>query len=193
MNDPKSSLRIQLRKEYACLNDDYKTPTDKAITSLVRSFSPYLSCDRVFLFASSISEVNTYDLLQDSLTMGKTVLLPKCYGKGIMEFYEYDGSFVSGRYGIQEPTGTVAFTPSCNDIMIVPGLAFSANGTRLGQGGGYYDRYLEKHPCITVGLCRNRFLKEELPIEWNDLPVDYVITETTIYKCKNGASEEAPL
>ena len=188
MNDRKRSLREQLRKEYDDLSATERIKTDDELIARVLDFPLYKKCDRVFLFASMDTEVNTRDLIHTAYDSGKTVLLPKCYGKGIMEFFAYEGSFAVGKYGILEPTGAVSHIPTADDVMILPGLSFTPYGMRLGKGGGYYDRYLEKHPCITVGLCRERFLMQELPSEWNDLPVDYVITEAGIYICKNGAS-----
>lgn len=188
MIEEKSLLRMQLRKEYASLTDAYKEAADASLISLVESLPLFQSCRKIFLFASTGNEVNTHNLIQKAFTLGKTVLLPRCHAKGIMEFYEYEGALQRGRFGIYEPTGIVSITPDLDDLMIVPGLAFTPNGVRMGQGGGYYDRYLSKHPCITIGLCRNAFLKNDLPAAWNDLPVNYVITETTVYQCKNGAS-----
>ena len=188
MSDPKALLRTQLRKEYASMEASEMNCTDERLIARVLQLPCYINSERVFLFASTGSEVNTHDLMNQAVLDGKTVLLPKCQSKGIMEFYEYDGNLKVGKFGISEPTGVQSIVPSAADVMIVPGLAFTPKGLRLGQGGGYYDRYLEKHPCITVGLCREQFLKKELPTEWNDLPVDYVITETAVYQCKNGAS-----
>lgn len=193
MNDPKSALRVLLRAEYAALDDGYKNAADAEIIARVKGFSLFENSDRMFLYASTAAEINTHNLINDAFSAGKSIFLPICQAKGIMEFYEYKDKLNVGRYGIMEPTGTRCAVPTPNDLMIVPGLAFTAEGLRIGQGGGYYDRYLEKHPCITVGLCREKHLKKELPTSWNDLPVDYVITETAVYKCKNGASEEAPL
>lgn len=188
MNNRKRLLRERLRKEYTLMDDDYKVKSDLEIISFIRNFLLYKQCSKIFLYASNANEINTLDLIQEAYTAGKTVLLPKCYSKGVMDFFEYKGRFLEGRFGICEPTGTESYIPKADDLMIIPGLSFTKDGMRLGQGGGYYDRFLEKHPCITVGLCRERFLKEELPHEWNDLPVNYVITETGIYECKNGAS-----
>ena len=193
MNNPKSALRLRLRAEYAALDEAYMNTVDASLIARVEAFSLYKNCDRVFLYASIGTEINTHDLIQHSFLTGKTVFLPKCQSKGVMDFYEYEGMLAVGRFGIWEPTGTQCAIPEPNDLMIVPGLSFTADGVRMGQGGGYYDRYLEKHPCITVGLCREQFLRKEIPTSWNDLPVDYVITEADVYECKNGASEEAPL
>lgn len=188
MTNPKQLLREQLRKEYALMDDDYKNNSDIKIISHIRNFVLYKKCSKIFIYASTANEIYTHDFIQEAYAAGKTVLLPKCCSKGIMDFYEYKGHFSEGRYGICEPTGTECCNPETNDLMIVPGLSFTKDGMRLGQGGGYYDRFLEKYPCVTVGLCREQFIKQELPREWNDLPVDYVITETGIFECKNGAS-----
>lgn len=188
MKESKQAIRATLRNEYAALDSIYKADADEKLIQRVKNLSIYKNSNRIFLFASVNNEVNTHDLICDSYADGKSVYLPKCYSKGIMEFYKYTGELTEGRFGIPQPTGDETGTPLSADLMIVPGLAFTKDGRRLGQGGGFYDRYLQKHPCITVGLCRDVFLKKELPIEWNDLPVDYVITETSVYECKNGAS-----
>jgi 5-formyltetrahydrofolate cyclo-ligase len=188
VNDPKAMLRAELRRAYADLDEVYKNNVDAAIVSRVLDFECYKNSDQVFLYASTGNEINTLPLIHSTFKEGKRVFLPKCYSKGVMEFYIYDNNLTVGKYGISEPTGTLSAAPMPKDLMIVPGLSFTPNGWRLGQGGGFYDRYMEKHPCITVGLCRECFLAKELPIAWNDLPVDFVITETAVYERKNGAS-----
>ena len=188
MRDRKTQLRAKLREAYAKLDDEYIKQADFELISRVMEFPLYRDCQRIFLFASVGREVNTHPLIGHAFSCGKTVLLPKCHAKGRMEFYEYNGSLTDGRFGIPEPTGETAVIPASEDLMILPGLSFTISGIRMGQGGGYYDRFLEKYPCITVGLCRNVFIQKDIPTMWNDLPVDYVITETTVYKCKNGAS-----
>lgn len=192
MNEYKIELRGRLRKEHQVLSTVEKNKSDGMIISRMVGQALFKSADRVFLYASVRNEINTHGLIADAYRMGKTVGLPKCNGFGIMDFYCYTGELVDGKFHIPEPSGAELLIPERTDIMIVPGLAFTCNGYRIGQGGGYYDRYLEKHPCVTIGLCRDRFILEEIPVEWNDLPVDYVITETAVYNCKNGASEEAP-
>lgn len=193
MDDPKTLLRRQLRREYAASEQAIRDRADAELLTRILNFPLYQKAERIFLYASVGYEIKTHDLIHHAFSCGKTVLLPKCHSKGIMEFYEYTGILTVGKFGIQEPTGRHSISPRPDDLMFVPGLAFTAEGLRLGQGGGYYDRFMEKYPCTTVGLCRNAFLLKELPVEWNDLPVEYVITETGIYRCKNGASEEAPL
>ena len=192
MNDPKALLRSALRSEYGDLDISIAADIDAQLIHNLTGLDIYKACHRVFAYASVKKEVNTRDLISYAFDQGKTVALPKCRANGAMDFYAYDGVVVEGRFGIPEPQSNDLLVPQSDDIMIVPGLAFTYDGKRMGQGGGYYDRYLAKYPCITIGLCRESFMKKEIPTEWNDLPVDYVITENQVYKCKNGASEEAP-
>lgn len=68
------------------------------------------------------------------------------------------------------------------DVVVVPLVAFTAKGNRLGQGGGHYDRWLAAHPHVTaIGLAWDCQLAENLPVEPHDRPLAAVITPTRIY------------
>lgn len=69
--------------------------------------------------------------------------------------------------------------PQWPDVIIVPGLAFTAAGQRLGQGGGWYDRFLPRLRvgCATIGVCFAPQLVTELPTEPHDVVLDVVITD----------------
>lgn len=76
--------------------------------------------------------------------------------------------------------------PTKPDVLLVPGLAFSKKGKRLGRGKGFYDKYLENHKTIKIGLCFEVQLEEnlrrEIPSEVFDIEMDYIVTELGIYK-----------
>ena len=82
-------------------------------------------------------------------------------------------------------TGRLAAAPEADvdptwpDVVIVPGLAFTATGDRLGQGGGWYDRFLsEVRPdCVSIGVCFAEQLVDALPIESHDVVMDHVVTD----------------
>lgn len=69
------------------------------------------------------------------------------------------------------------------DLLLVPGVAFDAECNRLGQGGGYYDRYLPllKPECLSVGIAFDEQVVESVPVQGYDHKVDYVVTPTQIY------------
>lgn len=69
--------------------------------------------------------------------------------------------------------------PGWPDVAIVPGLAFTPDGQRLGQGGGWYDRFLAevRDGCVTVGVCFHEQLVDVLPVEPHDVAVRHVVTD----------------
>jgi len=66
-----------------------------------------------------------------------------------------------------------------HDIALVPGLAFTAKGTRLGYGGGVYDRWLSDSKAIKIGICYQFQVVSSLPHESHDIPMDLVLTDVS--------------
>jgi 5-formyltetrahydrofolate cyclo-ligase len=188
VND-KIQLRAKLRERYKQLSREEITEIDKKLIAQLDEHPVFKEAKRIFIYASVANEINTLDLIECLYKNGRVVALPKCEPMGEMKFFKYNGRLSEGCYRIPEPVSDVILEPGSEDVLIVPGLAFDTMGYRMGQGGGYYDRYLSKHHCVTIGVCREQFILNHIPKEWNDLPVDYVITEATVYECKkNGAS-----
>lgn len=156
--------------------------SDEAIARQLLASDAYRRAKRVFAYYSTDGEVGTHSILADAVKNGKTAALPVSGPDGQMEFYRYDGALRSGRYGIMEPDGGQVLVPGSEDLMLVPGLCYDREGYRLGRGGGYYDRYLSRYRCVTVGLCRAVLVADRLPRTWNDVPVDHVITESGLLK-----------
>ena len=69
--------------------------------------------------------------------------------------------------------------PGWPDVVVVPGLAFTADGERLGQGGGWYDRFLPqvRADCTTIGVCFGPQVVDSLPTEPHDVRLDHVVTD----------------
>jgi 5-formyltetrahydrofolate cyclo-ligase len=75
------------------------------------------------------------------------------------------------------PAKSVRVIPS---ILLVPGVAFSRRGQRLGRGRGFYDRYLESFKGLKIGICFEEQLVDSLPVEPHDISVDAVVTDGEI-------------
>lgn len=92
-----------------------------------------------------------------------------------------DEELVEGPWRAFQPAGdSAAVTPG---VVVVPVLAFTATGQRLGQGGGHYDRWLTENPqVLAVGLAWDCQLAESLPYERHDRPLTAVVTPTRIYE-----------
>lgn len=180
MADPLSKL--DLRKHYRAVRN--AIPSQQVIDRSTEIERLVLSMDRieqagsVFVYVSSGNEVRTHELISALLDRGKTVAVPRVSARpGVMQavVIRAMNDFAPGRFGIPEPTTPEVFdeTP---DVTIVPGIAFTRSGERLGQGGGYYDRYLANHPAThKVGVCLSEQLAEELPREDHDALMDEVV------------------
>ncbi len=136
--------------------------------------------DTVMLYASFRSEPETTNLLKTLLEQNVCVALPKCRKDGVMEaFIVKDAcSLQSGTYGILEPQEDFPVAPEKISLVLVPGCAFGKDGSRIGYGGGYYDRFLPRcKQAVKIGLCYSPCLADILPRENFDVTVDVVITE----------------
>ena len=79
--------------------------------------------------------------------------------------------------GIPAPEGLTVIP----EVILLPGLAFSRKGQRLGRGGGFYDRYCKDYGGLTIGLCWERQVVDSIPCEEHDRNVDFVVTEKSLY------------
>lgn len=136
--------------------------------------------ETLLLFYGVGTEPDTGHLLPELRRLGKRVLLPKCLLGRAMEarLVRSGGDLRPGVFGIPEPLDTCpAVDKGDIDLILVPALCYDLSCYRLGQGGGYYDRYLAGYGGRTVGLCRECLLQKELPTEEHDRAVDLVLTE----------------
>jgi 5-formyltetrahydrofolate cyclo-ligase len=109
------------------------------------------------------------------------VLLPVVPARGReLSWAEYDGRLVAGRFGLQEPAGErlPATALARADVVVVPALAVATDGTRLGRGGGYYDRALAhaRADAVLVAAVFDDELLEALPAGAHDRRVTAVVT-----------------
>lgn len=180
----KSALRKQLLKIRSELPAEYCRTADRAILQNLLAMAEYRQADTIFTYVSTKEEVDTRNLLEHALSQKKTVAVPRCLEKGIMKAYRITHleELHPGKYGILEPSEECEeLRPWEIDLAVIPCVACSRNGIRLGYGGGYYDRYLPQTSACKIVLCRQQMLWDNVPQEPHDCPVDMVITETGIF------------
>ncbi len=85
-------------------------------------------------------------------------------------------------FGVKVRTPTLGMPEVTPDLLIVPGLGFSYTGDRIGRGGGFYDRYLEKYRGLKIGVAYCEQLVEEIPTESHDVKVDFVVSSSGILR-----------
>ena len=109
-----------------------------------------------------------------------TVSLPKIGKNSSMNFFVWstNNPLNINKYGIPEPFTNKKIFP---DILLVPLVAYDKNFNRVGYGGGYYDRYIKKlrkiKKVLTIGLAFSYQMVKKIPIEKNDIKIDFIITE----------------
>ena len=107
------------------------------------------------------------------------MLVPRTLPKRQMEFVQIDEDteFEETGFGVLEPLAGMVLQPQEIDLIVVPGVAFTADGKRLGFGGGYYDRYLANYPGRTVSLALTTQLADaaEWPGEDHDVRIGQVV------------------
>ena len=180
--------KIILRKKYLILRKKKYYEVDKKfflpLLKLIK-FRLKKKITKIALYYPSNHELNVLKFLEFNNIMRQDILLPVINKKNYMNFFSWkknDVLFVN-KFGLLEPTKSQIKVP---DIMLVPILAFDKNKYRLGYGKGYYDRYLKKYlqqfkNILTVGVAFSFQRHHKLPINQNDVKLDFIITEKGIY------------
>lgn len=134
----------------------------------------------VFCFVSTAREPSTRPLLELALAQHKLLCVPRTGPDGFMEAVPVTGleQLAPARFGLLEPAADLpALAPEQLELVIAPCLMAAPGGLRLGQGGGYYDRFLPRCRCPVVLLCPDALVQSELPAEAHDRRADLVLTE----------------
>ena len=130
----------------------------------------------VALFSPLSDEPHIWDFVE-SLSGRVQVALPRVEGD-VMRFYRYvRGNLEKGSFGIMEPDEAELVTPGDIDVMVVPGVAFTEAGARMGRGRGYYDKYMSLPGfwALKIGVCFREQLVDCLPVEAHDIVMDAVV------------------
>ncbi|MBP5462549.1 MAG: 5-formyltetrahydrofolate cyclo-ligase [Lachnospiraceae bacterium] len=186
----KSELRKVMKRKRSNLSAERILMYSGCIAENLISRQEYADASVLLAYVSFSSEVNTHFLIEKAWNDGNRVAVPKCVDDTRLEF-QYIHSFddlAPGKFGIPEPvTGDcVQYTPDDKCLILLPGVAYTNNGDRLGYGGGYYDRYLKKHNEIPkVMLAYSLQQTETLPVDDKDVPADMIVTEIGCIEAKN--------
>lgn len=183
--EEKQLLRRTMKALENSLSHRYKEESSRAIAAHLLAMPEYQEAGTVFCFVGTEREIDTRPILKDVLAAGKRLCVPLCTGKGIMEPRQVTdlAQLVPGAYGILEPPANAP--PAAVDevdFAVLPCLTCNHLGQRLGRGGGYYDRFLSHYRGGTVLLCREKLIREEIPLEPHDYPVPWVLTERGLYE-----------
>ena len=181
----KIGLRASIRDKGKSLDTEYLRFSNKRIQECLLALDEWKTANTVLIYMSTGSEPETSRIIYTSLKEGKRVAIPRCLGSGIMEAREITSinGLRPNHFGILEPDETHSpISPEALDLIVAPCVAADKQLSRLGHGGGYFDRYLAKVRCAVVCLCREVFMVEEVPTGALDVRVSMVVTENGVYR-----------
>lgn len=173
----KQTLRRQIRELKRAMTEEQIVSASCRLGEKFAASELYKKASTIYGYLPYNQEVRTVPMLQRALDEGKRVAVPKCYGDEMRFIYLDNLSQVeSGYCGIPEPIadGPVADDPTA--LVLMPGLAFTERGERMGYGGGFYDKFLAAEPNHpTLALCYDFQMVDFIPTEAYDIPVDCVL------------------
>lgn len=180
----KEKLRQELKIKRKNIKD--KDFLDKKICENLLKCDAYNNAKTILFYAALDDEINIDFCIEYAVSQGKKSALPACMDKsGNMKFYYINtlSDLKYGYFGLREPDIKICreVTDFSDSICIVPALAYDRQGFRLGYGKGYYDRFLQNFSFISLGLCYNELIQDNLPIGEFDVPVNYIITQDGVF------------
>lgn len=182
-NDKRQIRKVNKQKR-AELDKAMKAELDRKVCDNILNSMSFKYADVILMFCPTEDEINILPLFESAKKLGKRVAFPKCFSKGIMKFLYVDelSELKEGKYGIKAPDEGEEFEGSLHPLCIVPSLAATKNGTRLGYGGGFYDRFISKFNGISACVQYDEFVAESLPQEKRyDKKFDVLVTESGVY------------
>jgi len=154
------------------------------------ALSLFKQAEMVALYSPVRNEVATSHLFEEAISAGKRVCYPTVTGEQIFfQRVENSADLRPGTFGVLEPAGGDPVDVEQIDLMVIPGLAFSSCGERLGYGKGFYDRFLACPVTFaSIGLCYDFQVYQKLPVEEHDQRVSYIVTEHRVIDCSANPS-----
>lgn len=173
----KKILRSVIREKKRSMTEDQIVSSSQRLGELFCTHPLYRDANTIYGYLPYNQEVRTIPMLEQALKDGKRVAVPKVFGDEMKFIYLDDLSKIEKGYcGIPEPieNGPEADDPTA--LVLMPGLAFDAQGHRIGYGGGFYDKFLAREPeHPTLALCYDFQMMEHFETEEFDVPVDCVL------------------
>ncbi|NJD59313.1 MAG: 5-formyltetrahydrofolate cyclo-ligase [Anaerolineales bacterium] len=175
----KRQLRRRCRQIREELGETARQQASQSICAWIENWPVFEASDTILTYMPMAGEVDLTQLMERHAH--KQWVLPRIITEGIhqMVFHPYQpGKLVSHPFGMQEPSADLPVIPPGDiQLALVPGVAFDQQGWRLGYGGGYFDRFLNKFAGVSLGVAFQAVLFDQLPHGENDIRVQWIVTE----------------
>lgn len=173
----KPALRAQFKATLNSLSAADRLLSSTRLRGMLREWPVFRKADVIAVFASTPTEPELEPLMEAE--PDKQFVFPRCEpGRQLGWYFPQPGPWVLSGFGIREPQPSPEHRVDLQtlQLVLVPGLAFTEAGIRLGHGAGYYDRFLASLPPATptAGVCFSCQIAASLPVEGHDIPVQKV-------------------
>lgn len=186
----KATEKQELRKHLKALRNRLSPAqvswSSEKIAQHILACDAYKNAKLIMGYLAFGKELSVDKVLLQALADGKKVVVPFITSPTEMEVAVFTGmeNLCLDRFKIRcvaEPVQLIE--PNAIDLVLVPGVAFGRDGSRMGMGAGYYDRFLRRSPqAVTIGIAYAVLMQEQLPTDEYDIPVHYLVSETGIEK-----------
>ena len=178
----KRSLRKLLLEKRDNTSFDLMKIASKKMQKSLKKIEQFRNALKIGAYYPIGSEVMTQDIIQELLSEGKQVYLPKTKGnkmefRRVLEF----ASLEQGQFDIFEPKENCPVDNEL-DVILVPTVGITPSGTRLGYGYGFYDRFLTNNKTVTISLTLEKQIVKKIPKEEHDVIIDWIVTEDRVLK-----------
>lgn len=168
----------------AALTAQEQAAAGEAVWQRLRALAQYQSAKCVMAYAAVRGELSVERAMRDILASGRALAMPLCEGPGEMTARRVTdmSQLRPGTFGVPEPDARCEVIPPEEiDLILVPGTAFDRRMNRIGQGGGYYDRFLPRTKALRVGICHDFALLDEIPAMAHDAKMDAMVTPSGLW------------
>ena len=175
----KELIRERIKKKKQQLTDKGKEIEAANVFEKIEALPEFINAHNIMIYWSMPDELPTHDFII-RWSKKKTMLLPVVKGEDMLiKPFSTKEELKQGSLGIWEPDTQKEYLNSI-DLVIVPGVAFDRNKSRLGRGKGYYDRYFINKRIVKIGVCFDFQLLESIPIDSFDIKMDKVVTNSIL-------------
>ncbi len=184
----KLRLRSELRARRRALTHQAQAAAATAAAGRITCLPQWTHARRVAVYLAADGELDTGPLTDFARRQGKQLFLPVIQPDKTLRFalWRSEDSLTTNSLGIPEPGPEVRRSSARElDIIFLPLVGFDRQGSRLGMGGGFYDRSLEGiNGPLLIGLAHSCQEAEHIPQEDWDIPLDYIATDDALHECR---------
>lgn len=185
MQYSKKELRKLAKERLSTISDNERHRKSESLSRNLKKFlaENFTTHEKIILggFSPLIDEPDwsiNIDLVEYNMAF------PGIGSDGKMSFFKSNEVDLkeTDEFGARVKTPTKKGEVMTPDLILIPGLAFTKNGHRLGRGKGFFDKYLENYNGKTIGICFEEQIFESIPTEKHDQMIDFVVTDGKIYR-----------